>query len=129
MIIHHRWLKEGRIAFFEIEGDIEWDDLAQLNQQVEDYLEKSTSSEVHCVFNTPKLGQYPTNVFRVNKVMAFIRHPKMGWLFLVTDNRAINFISTATSQFSKTKYKTLASLDELLPVMSRLGLDIDAGVK
>ena len=135
MAIEIKWLLPGRIVYIANRGTITVDELQNESRQLIEFLDEGEGPLVHLLTDVTELGEFPISVGLLNRTSVEpLRHPRMGWLVVITNNRMLKYLGSMVTGLSSVRYRAFTSVDEGLAFLNEvdstlpdlLALDHDA---
>src|SRR6185369_7293305 len=99
MPIVFSWFLEGQIVYIHLSGTPDLEIMLGVDQELVNYLDRSTSPTVHCIINNCWTERLPS----ASKIMVTDfkspRHPRLGWMMVYgMHNSTARQSATVTSQ-------------------------------
>ena len=107
------WYLEQRIIFTYVWGDFTITELREGAAQGAKYVQMGTAP-VHDIIDMREMERYPFNLKEIIDATPIFREPNLGWVVLLSNNRAVNFIATIVLQFSSAKLRIASNENEAL---------------
>ena len=115
------WLEPGRVVFVKFRGEMTVEEIHEESQQLIEYLDNGASPLVHSLVDLTTLDNFPINVGVLNRATVdSLRHPRLGWTVLITDNRMVKYLGAMVTGLSGVRYRTFTSLNEALTFLNEV---------
>ena len=121
MAYETKWLLPGRVIYMANRGAITVEELQDESLRLIELLEEGEGPLVHLLTDVTELGEFPISVGVLNRAsIDALRHPKMGWLLVITDNRMLKYLGSMVTGLSGVRYRAFTSVDEALAFLNEV---------
>jgi len=112
-MLHVDWYLKGHVILAEVSGDIEIDDVADLNDQIIALIDTSQTA-VHLIIDVTNLGRTPTHLLKLREASHALGNEHVGWIIMVgLQNPFVNFLGSMLTQLGRmSRYRVMTSVDE-----------------
>lgn len=109
-----KWHTEDSIILVQLEGDLEISEFSSFDRQIVAHIDKSSRPLVHVWVNLLGVTKFPNSVMQVQQSLTHLKHPKVGWSILITENRMIRFVGYMITQITKARFRAFVNPTEAL---------------
>lgn len=111
------WYRESRIIFSTVGGNLEFDELIEWGNQIQQHL-NGGHAPVHLLVDVSQMTRYPTNVLQIRNSLPFLGNPALGQVMLIGGSSSLNTLArvvTALSGKPLSGFRTMkTALDSLV---------------
>jgi len=113
-MIHVTWYSKGRVILGQVTGDIELNDVADLNDQMIALIDQQGQTPVHLIVDITHMGHTPTHLLKLREASHVLGHKGVGWIVAVgLQNAFMNFLGSMLTQVGHmSRYRVMATVDE-----------------
>jgi len=104
---------EGRVIHQTFVGNITLDELASSSQEIIGLIRQGTAP-VHLLLDVRRLAKFPLSANQLNKALAHVREPGLGWALLVGSSSIMGTFAGIIAQIARINLRSFATLDEAL---------------
>jgi hypothetical protein len=109
------WLLENKVVQFNIRGDVTLEDLSQVSEAIEDFINQSDAPLIHVLHDERGMGSIPSSLKVLTESLGFLKHPRLGWFIIYGNNDRIKkFLSSMVMGIAKIRHRNFETLEESL---------------
>jgi hypothetical protein len=105
------WFIPGRVVFGDFEGRVTLDELAEVDEKVNNYVAEGDPL-VHYIVEGLKITYLPNNIPKLAKTITYIHNKDLGWIIYITQNKLMRFLASTVSQLAQARFRTFENLEE-----------------
>jgi hypothetical protein len=111
------WLVPGIVIHDRIWGELDAATVQKTSQIIADMLNENSSDPnlVHLLVDirdATKLPRLMTEASKLSEDMPHVKHPRLGWSILVSNNIVARFLGSLSNHLSKTRFTAVSTPEE-----------------
>ena len=115
------WLLQGRIVHTDFYGEMVAEEIQEATREIIELMDEGDGPLVHVITDTTGLGRYLIKVGLVNSsALDALRHPKMGWSIIISDNNVVKYLSGIVTGISRARFRAFGTLEEGLAFLNQV---------
>jgi hypothetical protein len=107
-----------RVYYLHVQGIFSDAELSIVDAEIFALMEQSTVPLVHFVVNQQQLSQLPS--IQSQSKLKIGRHPKLGWVLVIGDNKLMQFLSTVVAGIFKARLRYFATFAEAVAFLQHV---------
>lgn len=113
-----QWFIEDQVVYLHLEGDLLWDDYAEIQHKALHALHEATRP-LHLIVDLRMMSGKPARLFRQLRRLLDIAHPTLGWIVVLTRMDAASFRQQLAYPDPNLRIRRVAALADALRFLDK----------
>jgi hypothetical protein len=118
------WLIDKRVMLLEYEGNVDKNEIRQLNEELNRFLDEG-ENPVHIISDNSNMGKADLSIQLAREAFTAMKKPGWGWVIFVGVDRLIRFFAEVFATQFGIKIKIAANREEALIILKKLDLTLE----
>jgi hypothetical protein len=118
------WLLEKRIVLIKYQGDVDKNEIKQLNEELETFLGDG-QKPIHIISDNSNMGKAELSIQLARETFTAMKKEGWGWVVFIGLGRLIRFFAEVFATQFGVKIKIANNMEEALVILKKLDMSLN----